>query len=85
MGLIFETKLLRSAAAIAAVSALALGLPTLATAAETLTLGSAISFTGKYSTNGGHASKGYDFAVKKINDAGGVKIGDKTYMLEVKY
>jgi len=85
MGLPFDKKSLRSAAAIAAMSVLALGLPTLASAQETIILGSAISFTGKYSTNGGHASKGYDFAVKKINDAGGVKIGDKTYMLEVKY
>ena len=41
MGLIFETKRLRCAAAIAAVSALTLGLPTLAAAQETLTLGSA--------------------------------------------
>ena len=85
MGLFFEKKSLRSAAAVAAVSALALGLPSLAAAQETLTLGSAISFTGKYSTNGEHASKGYDFAIKKINEAGGVKIGDKTYMLDVKY
>ncbi len=34
MGLIFETKRLRGAAAIAAVSALMLGLPTLASAQE---------------------------------------------------
>jgi len=85
MGLFFEKKRLRGAAAVAAVSALALGLPSQTAAQETLTLGSAISFTGKYSTNGEHASRGYDFAVKKINEAGGVKIGDKTYMLDVKY
>jgi branched-chain amino acid transport system substrate-binding protein len=48
-------------------------------------LGSAISLTGKYATAGHHAKTGYDFAVKKINAAGGVKIGDKSYMLEVKY
>ncbi len=31
---------------------------------DTITLGSAISFTGKYSTNGIHAKNGYDLAVK---------------------
>ncbi len=30
---------------------------------DTITLGSAISFTGKYSTNGIHAKNGYDLAV----------------------
>ena len=45
---------------------------------DTITLGSAISFTGKYSTNGIHAKNGYDLAVKQINDMGGVKVGGKT-------
>ena len=48
-------------------------------------LGSAISFTGKYSTNGIHASNGYNLAVKVINAAGGVNVGGKSYMLEIKY
>ncbi|HUF86753.1 MAG TPA: ABC transporter substrate-binding protein, partial [Thermohalobaculum sp.] len=60
-------------------------LPFAAAAQDTLTLGAAISLTGKYSTNGHHAKNGYDFAITKINDAGGVKVGDKTYMLEVLY
>ncbi len=42
---------------------------------DTITLGSAISFTGKYSTNGIHAKNGYELAVKMINDGGGVKVG----------
>ncbi len=54
-------------------------------AAGKILLGSAISLTGKYATAGHHAKTGYDFAVAKINAAGGVKIGDKSYMLEVKY
>ncbi len=62
-----------------------LSAPAVFAACETLTVGSAISLTGKYSTNGHHAKNGYDFAVKKINDAGGVKIGDKCYNIEVKY
>jgi branched-chain amino acid transport system substrate-binding protein len=54
-------------------------------AAEVITLGSAISITGKYSQEGKNAKDGYDFAVKKINDGGGVKVAGKSYRLEVKY
>lgn len=52
---------------------------------DTIILGSAISFTGKYSTNGIHAKNGYELAVKQINEMGGVKVGGKTYKLSVKY
>jgi branched-chain amino acid transport system substrate-binding protein len=52
---------------------------------DTIILGSAISFTGKYSTNGIHAKNGYELAVKKINEMGGVKVGGKSYKLSVKY
>ncbi|MES0884628.1 amino acid ABC transporter substrate-binding protein [Roseibium sp. SCP14] len=57
----------------------------LAQSNETIILGAAVSLTGKYTTNGEHTQRGYDLAVDKINKAGGVKVGDKTYMLEVKY
>jgi len=52
---------------------------------DTITLGSAISFSGKYSTNGIHASNGYNLAVKMINAQGGVKVGGKSYKLAIKY
>jgi branched-chain amino acid transport system substrate-binding protein len=52
---------------------------------DRIILGSAISITGKYSQEGKNASDGYDFAVKAINDAGGVKVNGKTYKLEIKY
>ena len=52
---------------------------------DTIVLGSAISFTGKYSTNGIHAKNGYDLAVKKINEMGGVKVDGKSYKLRVVY
>jgi branched-chain amino acid transport system substrate-binding protein len=73
-----------------AASAAAIGLVAAAPAAakvegDTITLGSAISFTGKYSTNGIHASNGYNLAVKMINATGGVKVGGKSYKLAVKY
>ena len=52
---------------------------------DTIILGSAISFTGKYSIKGIDASNGYNLAVKKINDAGGVKVGGKSYKLKIKF
>ena len=52
---------------------------------DTIILGSAISLTGKYSTNGIHAQNGYELAVKKINETGGVKVGGKAYKLKVVY
>ncbi len=73
-----------------AASAALVGLVTAAPAVakvegDTITLGSAISFTGKYSTNGIHASNGYNLAVKMINAAGGVKVDGKSYKFAVKY
>ncbi len=52
---------------------------------DTIVLGSAISLTGKYSSNGVDTQNGYDLAVKKINEMGGVKVGDKAYKLKVEY
>ena len=52
---------------------------------DTITLGSSISLTGKYATNGLHTQRGYDYAVDVINSSGGVKVGGKTYKLAVKY
>ena len=70
--------------AVVGVGALA-GTPSVAKAEDTITLGSAISITGKYSQEGKNASDGYNFAVKRINEKGGVKIGGKTYKLAIKY
>ena len=53
--------------------------------AETIVLGSAISLSGNYSTNGLHTQRGYDFAVERINSTGGVNVGGKNYQLEIKY
>ncbi len=52
---------------------------------DTITLGSAISLTGKYSTNGIHAKNGYELAVKRINESGGVKVGGQSYKLKIVY
>jgi branched-chain amino acid transport system substrate-binding protein len=48
-------------------------------------LGAAVSATGIYAANGKNTKNGYEFAVKKINDAGGVKIGGKCYHFKIKY
>ncbi|MBY8974470.1 amino acid ABC transporter substrate-binding protein [Rhodobacteraceae bacterium NNCM2] len=59
--------------------------PAAAEDCDIIKLGSAISLTGKYSTNGIHAKNGYEFAIQKIKDNGGFKVGDKCYNFEVIY
>jgi branched-chain amino acid transport system substrate-binding protein len=58
---------------------------TQATAEDVITLGAAVSLTGKYTTEGEHTRRGYDLTVDMINKAGGINVGDKTYQIEVKY
>jgi len=76
--------LMYGAGAVSALAAAAF-LPSMAYAQDTIVLGSAISITGKYSQEGKNASDGYNFAVKAINDAGGVTVGGKKYKMEVKF
>ncbi len=52
---------------------------------ETITLGAAISLTGKYATNGYHTQNGYEFAIEKIKENGGVQVDGKCYNFEVIY
>lgn len=52
---------------------------------DTIILGSANSLTGKYSSNGIDTQNGYDIAIKRINEMGGVTVGGKQYKLAVKY
>lgn len=54
-------------------------------AEDTIVLGAAVSLTGKYSTLGKNTKDGYDLAVARINELGGVKIGRKPYKLKVAY
>ena len=79
-------RLISVVAASLAVAGLAFASPAQAKVeGDTIILGSAISFTGKYSTNGIHAKNGYDIGVAKINAMGGVKIGGKSYKLKIQY
>ena len=52
---------------------------------DTIIFGAAVSFTGKYSTNGKHTKNGYDLAVERINEKGGVTVDGKNYKLAVQY
>ncbi|HCP18818.1 MAG TPA: amino acid ABC transporter substrate-binding protein, partial [Alphaproteobacteria bacterium] len=78
---------LKALTAVAAVSTtLAMGGNAIAKVeGDTIILGSSISLTGKYATNGLHTQRGYDYAVNMINDNGGVMVGGKSYKLAVKY
>src|SRR3954449_11936366 len=55
------------------------------TEGDTIVLGAAVSLTGKYSVNGKNTKDGYDLAVKRLNEMGGVKMGGKTYKLKIVY
>ncbi len=52
---------------------------------STIVLGAAVSITGKFSIDGQHTKNGYDLAVKRVNEQGGVKVGGKSYKIEVRY
>ena len=71
--------LFRSAVALA-VAAFAFG-----ASAQSITLGAAVSQSGKYSANGKYTMNGYDIIVDTINAKGGIKVGDTTYKLKIKY
>ncbi len=52
---------------------------------DVITFGAALSLTGAVSTEGRLVREGYDLYVKYINQRGGIKVGDKTYKVEIKY
>ena len=66
------------------VLALLLGAVT-ALVADTIVFGAAISITGKTAKEGEYTRDGYQFAIDKINEMGGIKVGGKTYKVELKY
>ena len=73
------------ASLLSAVTVASLGSAAAAMDCETITLGAAISLTGKYATNGVNTKDGYEFAIQKIKDNGGINVGDKCYNFEVIY
>jgi branched-chain amino acid transport system substrate-binding protein len=71
--------------AVATAAGLLVGAPISARADDTITLGAAISMTGKTAKEGEYTRDGYQFAIDAINQAGGVKVGAKTYKLALKF
>ena len=72
------------AGAVLAASSLA-AQPSLAMDCGEIKLGAALSLTGKYSANGKNTQDGYEYAIKKVAEAGGVKVGGKCYNFKVLY
>ncbi len=62
-----------------------LGMVAPAQAQDVITFGAALSLTGKTATEGRLVKEGYDLYVKYINQKGGIKVGDKTYKVAIKY
>ena len=58
-------------------------LPSLA--ADTILFGAAISITGKTAKEGEYTRDGYQFAIDKINEMGGIQVGGKKYTVALKY
>jgi branched-chain amino acid transport system substrate-binding protein len=52
---------------------------------DVIVLGATVSLTGKYAQNGQNTKNGYELAVRKVNDKGGVKIGGRSYRFVVRY
>lgn len=65
--------------------ALSLGIAPTGAAAESITLGAAVSHTGKYALNGANTKNGYDLAVKIVNEKGGIDIGGTRHDLDIRY
>ena len=51
----------------------------------TLTIGASISLTGKTAREGVLTQEGYQLCQDKVNAKGGVKVGDKSLKLDIKY
>jgi branched-chain amino acid transport system substrate-binding protein len=56
-----------------------------ALAADTIVFGAAISITGKTAKEGEYTRDGYQFAIDRINELGGIRSGGKTYRVALRY
>ena len=52
---------------------------------DTLTIGASLSLTGSLAREGELTKEGYQLCQEKVNDAGGVKVGDKKLKLDIKF
>ena len=74
---------MRRTGTLAAALFLSAALP--APAADTIVFGAAISMTGKTAKEGEYTRDGYQIAIDKVNESGGVKVGGKVYKVALKY
>lgn len=56
-----------------------------ARADDVIRLGAVVSLTGPRAEIASHVVNGYDLGVKRINEMGGVKVGNRAYRLEIVY
>jgi branched-chain amino acid transport system substrate-binding protein len=56
-----------------------------AAAGDTIVFGSAVSLTGSLTKEGHLTQEGYDFWKDYVNKHGGIKVGGKTYKVDIKY
>ena len=68
---------------ILALSAMSI-LSTAALAQESITLGASVQQTGALANTGRYYRDGYNFAIDKINEKGGIKVAGKSYKLALK-
>ena len=62
---------------------MALGILPAAAQTATITLGTAVQLTGKDANTGRYYRDGYQFAIDKINEAGGITVGGKKYLFKL--
>jgi len=76
---------LRVMVAAAILGAASLGVTGGANAQDTIRVGAPLPLTGPLSPEGLKQKRGYDLWAKKVNEAGGIAAGDKTYDVEIVY
>ena len=64
---------------------LILSFPIVSYAKDVIKFGCAIAFTGKYSREGKLYVDSYKLAMEQINKMGGIKVGGKSYPIEIKF
>jgi len=52
---------------------------------DTITIGAVVSMSGQRASLVEHMVRGYDLAVKRVNEAGGVRVGNSVYRLKLTY
>lgn len=76
---------LRRRSLVAGVIATLLGFAGIASAQDVIRIGAPLPLTGPLSPEGLKQKRGYDLWAETVNKAGGIKVGDKAYAVELVY